>query len=338
VNKPSTDIFSARLTSQAFAAAAAREFHRLIQDHSWQCNTGSLTRLSNLLLNVHVAKHTTSLTFYAYRFSFDDTYDASEFANDDDIPRDDTEGSRLRRHLTSRNNYVTGKIRTQLTKILQRAHNLTHLTFTPDPLHHASTIQTLSKSYHTLITNAVSNPLAHIQYALQDSHAHRRLESITLRNASIGPWYTKDQRFCISTGLTCPNITTLTLDPTYFVEPAFHLYCPHLRHMELVGFEHTVVWDLAPLHERRVPSGAQCKLREMFSSIRSVTFTGDGTPRNLDKIMQSLHVATLYALLAYLARYTRMIPLLKVRATTIVDDGGVYGKSAESVVDGEGNA
>jgi hypothetical protein len=84
-------------------------------------------------------------------------------------------------------------------------------------------------------------------------------------------------------GLTCPNITSLTLDPTYFIEPAFQLYCPALQHMELVGFEHMVVWDFAPLLERSVSGDAKCKLRKTFTSMRSITITGDGTLRNLDK-------------------------------------------------------
>ncbi|KAF2827614.1 hypothetical protein CC86DRAFT_213885 [Ophiobolus disseminans] len=340
------DISNVRLTSQNFAAAASRHFVTIVQAHMWMLNLGSLNRLANLLLNVHIAKHTTHLHFNVYRFAFDDVQIDSLY--------EDRVNARFNQHMDMRNTYIQNKLSGQLTKIFQRAKSLRDLELICVARGNDSRYQdairfdeegrrnrraSLRRGYESSYTTFVVDPLPYVHVALTASGANERLQAFTLSRRP--EYYSYDTPPVSTDFLTYPKITRLTVDPSYFKDEAMRLHCPQLKHLSVLHFEDMGALVLKMQHERIEPSPETLPAYKMFAGLTSVTITGNPQLFHWLKERPSevVHVSDLYSFIANIARYAPGLELqcLTIRQATIRDDEKVYIDSNHAPADDAGD-
>jgi hypothetical protein len=308
------DIFNIRLTNRPLAAAASRSFVEHIKNHAWTLNAKSLTRLSNLLLDAHIAQHTTCLHFNVYRFSFlsrtSRRYD--EKAHQKDI--------QMRRA------YLQKRLTGQLIHVFRQAKNLKQLITTPELFNYRAPHDTpmvcneqCAKGVYSLELNIFSdicelpNPLQNLQAALHTSLTKERLTSFTVVTHEECNLLDDTPPQPYTTSLTCANLTHLTIDPAYLMDPTFHLHCPHLSVLEIIHLERLGGYRPKILHERHVTAIETQRMSDMFESLRDVVLTGTHT---------HLCTSELYSLIVYIARYTRSLNSLTIRRTKIFEEKG----------------
>ncbi|KAF2023894.1 hypothetical protein EK21DRAFT_118346 [Setomelanomma holmii] len=315
------DILNTRLATQALAAAASQPFVDIISTHPWKLNTSSLNRLANLLLNVHVAKHTNHLTINTYRFSFDRDYTI------------ETEGV-LEDHVAARTHYVEKSSTSQLVKVFRRARNLRHLTIVPtvqqgDPdflhkhvpppnpaaLNHEQS--SIARSVEQeLVTSRIPDPLEKLVEALRITRVHEHLESFSMLSAA------RQSQFEVSSHqlgirLGYPVLKRLTVETDYLLNITFPFPCPRLEILELVGIERAGVQDFTRLQEGGENASGMQRIVELLSTVLCVTVIGTADGESIVEV----NVRILVRLVGLLARCISRLDILVFRRLHLTDNG-----------------
>jgi hypothetical protein len=316
------DIFNVRLVNQALAAAASQPFVDIIQDHSWKLNTTSLNRLSNLLLNVHVAKYTTRLTINTYHFSFDRDY---ALESDGHFERD----------VAARAKYIKDKAPSQLAKVFQRAKNLRHLTITlvlqqGDPTSLAKQIWPSNPDHplhnHTpeqqVIATQIRNPLIALRNAMRDTRLYNRLVSAHISSPGNETEF-EIQSHHVAGRLGCPNITRLAMCATYVIGFIAPLHCPRLQVLELLHVERLRAGDFHPDREGAAFLDDRRRVAEMLEVVKSIRVVGGVDAEG--KVGCEIDAEILFGLIGFLARYSSELETLDMENLNVAgklgDDG-----------------
>jgi hypothetical protein len=320
------DIFNIRLKNRPLAAAASRPFIEHIKNHAWTLDARSLSQLFNLLLDGHIAQRTTCLHLNVYQFSFLNRTPRwySEKAHQKDI--------QMRRA------YLQKGLTGQLIHVFRQAKNLKQLTTTPELFNYRGPHDTpmmcneqCARGVYSLELKIfldiceLPNPLQNLQAALHTSLAKERLTSFTVVTHKECNLLDDTPMHHYTTSLTCANVTHLTIDPAYLMDPTFQLHCPHLRVLEIIHLERLCGYRPKILHERHVTAIETQRMSDMFESLRDVVLTGTHT---------SFCTSELYSLIAYIARFTRSLNSLTIRRTEVLEEKGSI--SYRVPVDGAG--
>jgi hypothetical protein len=321
-NHDFNDIFNVRLVNQALAAAASQPFVDIIQDHSWKLNTTSLNRLSNLLLNVHVAKYTTRLTINTYHFSFDRDY---ALESDGHFERD----------VAARAKYIKDKAPSQLTKVFQRAKNLRHLTITlvlqqGDPTSLAKQIWPSNPDHplhnHTpeqqVIATQIRNPLIALRNAMRNTRLYNRLVSAHISSPGNETEF-EIQSHHVAGRLGCSNITRLAMCAAYVMGFIAPLHCPRLQVLELLHVERLRAGDFHPDREGAAFLDDRRRVVEMLEVVKCIRVVGGVDAEG--KVGCEVDAEVLFGLIGFLARYISELETLDLEnlnvAGTLGDDG-----------------
>jgi hypothetical protein len=308
--------------NQALAAAASQPFVDIIQDHSWKLNTTSLNRLSNLLLNVHVAKYTTRLTINTYHFSFERDY---TLESDGHFERD----------VVARARYIKDKAPSQLTKVFQRAKNLRHLTITlvlqqGDPTSLAKQIWPSNPDHpmhnHTpeqqVIATQIRNPMIGLQNVMRDTHLYNRLVSAHISSPSSETEF-EIRSYHVAGRLSCPNITRLAMCAGYVIGFIAPLQCPRLQILELLHVERMRASDFHPEREGTAFLDDRRRVVEMLEVVKCIRVVGGVAADG--KVGCEIDAEILFGLLGFLARYISGLETLDLENLNVAgklgDDG-----------------
>jgi hypothetical protein len=316
------DLLNTRLTCRTLLSAASPSFLAHIETHPWSLNAKSLTRLSNLLLfNPDLACQITRLRLNSYRFDLTDIS-----VTNNDYEKHEVLAF-LTRAMDTRSAYVKDELVSQLVDIFWHTKNLIGLFVTPELLKHDDKNYPSYPAHFTIFSRIarMPNPLDTLATALQMSHTHHRLLSFT-------SYTSVDYCFADSTpqqahiqSLVCANLTHLTIDPAYFMDASFTLNCPALKRLEIMRVEKMPLQRIQKLLEREVgDSDDAAKRRTMYRGLKELVLTGmeDAVDRARSGMATAtLYTSSIYALLAYVARYTDWLENVTIRRARICNDG-----------------
>jgi hypothetical protein len=309
------NLFNTRLTCRTLLSAASPSFLAHIEYHPWTLNAKSLTRLSDLLLfNPDLACQITRLRLDSYRLDITDT-----IVLNNDYDKHEALAS-LSIAIDERSAYVEDGLVSQLIEIFWRTKNLMELIVTPELLKHDGKSYPSYPAHFTFFARIarMPNPLDSLATALQMSHTHHRLSSYT-SHTSVDYCFADStpQRSHIQ-NVVCANLTHLTIDAAYFLETSFTLDCPALKRLEVARAEKMPLQRILKLMECKVGAGEDAAKKRMYGDLKELVLTGTG---DRGMATSTLYTSTIYALLAYIARYTDWVENVTIRRTRIGNDG-----------------
>jgi hypothetical protein len=312
------DLFNARLTCRILLSAASPPFLAHIKTHLWTLNATSLARLSNLLLvNPDLVQQITRLHFTSYRFDFNSvTHDGYDKHND---------MLSFTRAVETRSAYMRKDLVAQLVDIFRQTRTLEHLVVTSElaklPENGERHPNYPAHLDYFMRIARMPDPLHALSAALETSRVNARLVSYTSYTAVDYCLFDSAPSANFGKSMTCANLTHLVIDSAYFMDSSFSVHCPNLVSLEIVHVERLPVHRLSNFLRRDVDADKKGARSNMYGGLQDLILTGcSGAGSRMVTSTSTLYTSTIYALLAYFARYTHRLRTLTIRHARVQSD------------------